>query len=371
MRRFRTSDTRTMSTSPQPTPRPPGGRTSRSEADRPARAAEPWWDDAPVPPPVVVASADGRTPAVTFPPGADPFSAGGVFAPTGAREGEPSVVVHPAPDAAVARSARRRGVGACDTAALRLLDPGPDTGSLVRPYVSAVEPVAAGDERRPARRPARARAATPAPARPVPAVLDASSRRRPAAAVARSSSSSSPPLPAASRWPPAPSASGRRRGRPRPPRRCPLALRAADGAADPRAPWAAPQRAGPAVAQGVAGPGAYRAGAGPRARAPPGRLDGPARQPFRRSTRWPAASSPTAPPGAGWRRAECSPSRRSAWWPRARRTRSRPSAGTCRRIPVTPRRRPRSSASQGPVPSLPRVSPCPAPPMPVTLSTWP
>jgi hypothetical protein len=156
-------------------------------ADRQGRAAEPWWDDAPVPPPVVVASADGRTPAVTFPPGADPFSAGGVFAPTGAREGEPSVVLHAAPDAAVARSARRRGAGACDTAALRLLDPGPGTGSLVRPYVSAVEPVAQPVAEpvdqpvdQPVAQPAAAGAATPAPARPVPAVLDAFlSRRRP------------------------------------------------------------------------------------------------------------------------------------------------------------------------------------------------
>ncbi len=115
------------------------------QAARPA-VADPWWDDAPVPPPVVVASADGRTPAVTFAPDADPFSAGGLFAPAGSRDGEPSVVVHPAPDAAVARAPRRTrpaGPAGPETGALRALDPVLDTGSLVRPYVPAA-PVDAG-----------------------------------------------------------------------------------------------------------------------------------------------------------------------------------------------------------------------------------
>jgi hypothetical protein len=115
------------------------------QAARPA-VADPWWDDAPVPPPVVVASADGRTPAITFAPDADPFSAGGLFAPAGARDGEPSVVVHAAPDAGIARTSRRTrpatppaaGSGGSDTAALRAPDPLLDTGSMVRPYVPAV-----------------------------------------------------------------------------------------------------------------------------------------------------------------------------------------------------------------------------------------
>jgi hypothetical protein len=111
-------------------------------------SAHPWWDDAPVPPPVVVASADRRTPAMTFSPDADPFSAGGLFA-RGAREGEPPVVVHPAPDAAVLRGTRRPR-SASATAALTGIatggrgddsDPdGPDTGSLVRPYVAQAAP---------------------------------------------------------------------------------------------------------------------------------------------------------------------------------------------------------------------------------------
>jgi hypothetical protein len=107
--------------------------------------ADPWWDEAPVPPPVVVASADGRTPAVTFAPDADPFSAGGLFAPAGPRDGEPLVVVHPAPDAAVQRAARRNRrassvtVSAADSAGLRSFDDVLDTGSLVRPYVPDVE----------------------------------------------------------------------------------------------------------------------------------------------------------------------------------------------------------------------------------------
>ncbi|HVN10834.1 MAG TPA: hypothetical protein VMT69_01985 [Kineosporiaceae bacterium] len=122
-------------------------RTARGWDDSAASATHPWWDDAPVPPPVVVASADGRTPAVTFAPDADPFSAGGMFAPQG-RDGEPPVVVHQAPDAAVLRTARRaRSVAAPVTAvtdafrirALRDVDGSPDTGSLVRPYVAQVE----------------------------------------------------------------------------------------------------------------------------------------------------------------------------------------------------------------------------------------
>jgi hypothetical protein len=114
----------------------------------------PWWDDAPVPPPVVVASADCRTPAMTFTPDADPFSAGGVFAPPAAREGEAAVVVHAAPDAAVSRCARRaRSSGRVADAAgshrdvvslLRERDGGPDTGSLVRPYVGLTDPFPAG-----------------------------------------------------------------------------------------------------------------------------------------------------------------------------------------------------------------------------------
>jgi hypothetical protein len=110
-----------------------------------AAVADPWWDDAPVPPPVVVASADGRTPAVTFAPDADPFSAGGLFAPAGGRDGEPSVVVHPAPDAAVTQTLRRPRPPA--PAHLREDVSGPggsdgllDTGSLVRPYVPEVQP---------------------------------------------------------------------------------------------------------------------------------------------------------------------------------------------------------------------------------------
>ncbi|HYY10241.1 MAG TPA: hypothetical protein VE781_04840, partial [Kineosporiaceae bacterium] len=103
-----------------------------------ATVADPWWDDAPVPPPVVVASADGRTPAVTFAPDADPFSAGGLFAPAAGRDGEPSVVVHAAPDAAVAR-ASRRSRPAAPASAPRGVDPVLDTGSLVRPYVPAVQ----------------------------------------------------------------------------------------------------------------------------------------------------------------------------------------------------------------------------------------
>jgi hypothetical protein len=136
-------------------PAPLGGSRSHG-AQPPASPAvgHPWWDDAPVPPPVVVASADGRTPAMTFTPDADPFSAGGVFAPPVAREGEPTVVVHAAPDAAVSRSARRaRSSGRVADAAgthrdvvslLRELDGGPDTGSLVRPYVALAGPFPAG-----------------------------------------------------------------------------------------------------------------------------------------------------------------------------------------------------------------------------------
>jgi hypothetical protein len=86
----------------------------------------------------VVASADGRTPAVTFAPDADPFSAGGLFAPAAGRDGEPSVVVHAAPDAAVAR-ASRRSRPAAPASAPRGVDPVLDTGSLVRPYVPAVQ----------------------------------------------------------------------------------------------------------------------------------------------------------------------------------------------------------------------------------------
>ena len=66
-----------------------------------APSGHPWWDDAPVPPPVVVASADGRTPAMTFAPDADPFSAGGVFAPPAVR-----VLVRPCPDPEVVLSVR-------------------------------------------------------------------------------------------------------------------------------------------------------------------------------------------------------------------------------------------------------------------------
>jgi hypothetical protein len=116
-------------------------------------SAHPWWDDAPVPPPVVVASADGRTPAITFSPDADPFSAGGVFA-RGARDGEPAVVVHAAPDAAVVRSSRRGRPSSPATGGLsslngrRAAQPAPDTGSLVRPYVAQAE---LGSPRRPQR----------------------------------------------------------------------------------------------------------------------------------------------------------------------------------------------------------------------------
>jgi hypothetical protein len=118
--------------------------TPRWWEDRSGGSVHPWWDEAPVPPPVVVASADGRTPVVTFSPEADPFSAGGLFA-RGARDGEPAVVVHPAPDAAVLRAARRPRPSASTTAGLgsaargrreRDEDGGPDTGSLVRPYVA-------------------------------------------------------------------------------------------------------------------------------------------------------------------------------------------------------------------------------------------
>ncbi|HYJ74167.1 MAG TPA: hypothetical protein VEV65_01140 [Kineosporiaceae bacterium] len=115
-----------------------------------APAGHTWWDDAPVPPPVVVASADGRTPAVSFTPDADPFSAGGLFAPPAAREGEPAVVVHAAPDAAVSRGAHRARSTARTAAdatgthrdvvtLLRERDGGPDTGSLVRPYVALAD----------------------------------------------------------------------------------------------------------------------------------------------------------------------------------------------------------------------------------------
>jgi len=108
--------------------------------------ADPWWDDAPVPPPVVVASADGRTPAMTFAPDADPFSAGGLFAPAGGCDGEPTVVVHPAPDAAVTRPLRRpRPLGAPrrdKDAAGAGPDSAVDTGSLARPYVPEVAPAA-------------------------------------------------------------------------------------------------------------------------------------------------------------------------------------------------------------------------------------
>jgi hypothetical protein len=136
-----------------------GGRTSaRWWEDGRAGAggsSHPWWDDAPVPPPVVVASADGRTPAVTFAPDADPFSAGGVFAHQGGRDGEPLVVVYPAPDAAVLRSAKRgRAPGAGTGAFVDVLgtrnshgqDSGPDTGSLVRPYVAQAEASERGDD---------------------------------------------------------------------------------------------------------------------------------------------------------------------------------------------------------------------------------
>jgi hypothetical protein len=118
----------------------------------PAAGGHPWWDEAPVPPPVVVASADGRTPAVTFTADADPFSAGGVFAPPAARDGEPELVVHAAPDAAVSRGARRARAGRVADAVgthrdvvslLRERDGGPDTGSLVRPYVTLAERVPA------------------------------------------------------------------------------------------------------------------------------------------------------------------------------------------------------------------------------------
>jgi hypothetical protein len=127
----------------------PGGTDARwwEDVPQPSRAvvADPWWDEAPVPPPVVVASADGRTPAVTFAPDADPFSAGGLFAPAGPRDGEPLVVVHPAPDAAVQRAVRRSRRGSsvtlsvADTSGLRAFDAVLDTGSLVRPYVPDVE----------------------------------------------------------------------------------------------------------------------------------------------------------------------------------------------------------------------------------------
>jgi hypothetical protein len=95
---------------------------------------------------VVVASADGRTPAVTFAPDADPFSAGGLFAPAGGRDGEPSVVVHPAPDAAVTRPVRRprplapAGARRSDASADGSVDGALDTGSLVRPYVHDLQP---------------------------------------------------------------------------------------------------------------------------------------------------------------------------------------------------------------------------------------
>jgi hypothetical protein len=119
-----------------------------------APAGHPWWDDAPVPPPVVVASADGRTPAMTFTPDADPFSAGGLFAPPVACEDEPAVVVHPAPDAAVSGGSRRARSAAWVAAdavgshqevlnLLRDRDDGPDTGSLVRPYVTLADLAAA------------------------------------------------------------------------------------------------------------------------------------------------------------------------------------------------------------------------------------
>jgi hypothetical protein len=134
-----------------------GHSASRWWDDRSADgSAHPWWDDAPVPPPVVVASADGRTPAVIFSPDADPFSAGGVFA-RGARNGEPAVVVHPAPDAAVVRSTRRSrssaaaspggpgGAGTVD----REVGSGADTGSLVRPYVAQADDVAGDVDRSP------------------------------------------------------------------------------------------------------------------------------------------------------------------------------------------------------------------------------
>jgi hypothetical protein len=119
----------------------------------PAGRGHPWWDEAPVPPPVVVASADGRTPAVTFTPDADPFSAGGVFAPPAARDGEPALVVHAAPDAAVSRGPRRGRAGRSADAVgthrdvvslLRERDGGPDTGSLVRPYVTLADRLPAG-----------------------------------------------------------------------------------------------------------------------------------------------------------------------------------------------------------------------------------
>jgi hypothetical protein len=130
-----------------------GGQPAHRLEEGPSRSrtavADPFWDESPVPPPVVVASADRRTPAVTFAPDADPFSAGGLFAPGGGRDGEPSVVVHPAPDATVARAGRRprslssaaartgepAGLGSLD----RSFDDTLDTGSLVRPYVPEVQ----------------------------------------------------------------------------------------------------------------------------------------------------------------------------------------------------------------------------------------
>jgi hypothetical protein len=150
-------------------------RPARLEDVSGSASAHPWWDDAPVPPPVVVASADRRTPAVSFAPDADPFSEGGVFAAPGGRDGEPAVVVHPAPDAAVLRTSRRQRtpgrVGAPDgalslsertggpaggrsdtggpqtggpqTGGLQTGGPetsGPETGSLVRPYVAQSDP---------------------------------------------------------------------------------------------------------------------------------------------------------------------------------------------------------------------------------------
>ncbi|MGZ4611919.1 MAG: aggregation-promoting factor C-terminal-like domain-containing protein [Kineosporiaceae bacterium] len=130
-------------------------RPTRWWEDAAASASHPWWDDAPVPPPVVVASADRRTPAVTFAPDADPFSAGGVFAPQGGRDGEPPVVVHQAPDAAVRRSARRaRSAGAAAATVAEVLgsrglgerDAGSDAGSLVRPYVAQFQPCEPGDQ---------------------------------------------------------------------------------------------------------------------------------------------------------------------------------------------------------------------------------
>jgi len=137
---------------------PLGGRRWWDEADPigAAPAGHTWWDDAPVPPPVVVASADDRTPAMTFSADADPFSVGGLFAPPAARTGEPAVVLHAAPDAAVSRGARRArstaraAADATDTrrdvvTLLRERDGGPDTGSLVRPYVALTDPADPAD----------------------------------------------------------------------------------------------------------------------------------------------------------------------------------------------------------------------------------